>query len=71
MKTPAMGSLLLALMPFVAVCFSVPLWDRVYPLMLGLPFNLFWLICWIPLTTVCLWGAYVLHSRKKGKGDAQ
>ena len=71
MKTPAIGSLLLALVPFVAVCFSVPLWDRVYPLMLGLPFNFFWLICWIPLTSVCLWGAYVLHSRNKGRGGAQ
>ncbi len=70
-KTPAIGALLLALVPFVAVCFSVPLWDRVYPLMLGLPFNLFWLICWIPLTSVCLWGAYVLHSRNKGTGGAQ
>ena len=42
------------------MCFTVPLWDRVQPLMLGLPFNLFWLILWIILTPCCLWGAYRL-----------
>ncbi len=64
---PTIGSLLLALVPFVAVCFSVRLWDRVYPLLLGFPFNLFWLICWIPLTSICLWGAYRLQSRRRKK----
>ena len=44
MRKPATGALLLALIPFVAMCFSVPLWDRVDPMILGLPFNLFWLI---------------------------
>jgi Protein of unknown function (DUF3311) len=68
MKIPRTGALLLALIPFIAICFSVPLWDRVYPLVLGLPFNLFWLICWIPLTSVCLWGAYRLQDRGSDKG---
>jgi hypothetical protein len=27
-------------------------------MLLGLPFNLFWLICWIVLSCVCMWGAY-------------
>ncbi len=44
------------------MCFTVPLWDRVQPLVLGLPFNLFWLILWIMLTPCCLWGAYRLDS---------
>lgn len=37
------------------MCFSVPVWDRVYPMVLGLPFNFFWLLSWIVLTSVCLW----------------
>jgi hypothetical protein len=41
----------------------VPLWDRVFPLVLGMPFNLFWLICWIPLTSLCLWFAHRLRKR--------
>ena len=31
MKMPPLGALLLALVPFVAICFSVSLWDRVFP----------------------------------------
>lgn len=53
-------SVVLAILPFLGMCFSVPLWDRVYPLVLGIPFNMAWLIAWIPLTSLCLWGAYRL-----------
>lgn len=60
MKRSEVFSLLLAAIPFLAVCFSVPLWDRVYPIVLGLPFNLFWLVAWIPLTSLCMWGVYRL-----------
>ena len=55
MRKPSPGALLLALVPFVAMCFSVPLWDRIEPLVLGLPFNLFWLIAWIVLSSGCMW----------------
>ncbi len=58
MKTPSLGAILLGLIPFTAVCFSVSLWDRVYPMVLGMPFNLFWLVSWIVLTTLCMWAAY-------------
>lgn len=64
MKTPSFGALLLGLIPFAAVCLSVSAWDRVYPMVLGLPFNLFWLILWIPLTSLCLWAAYRLETRR-------
>jgi hypothetical protein len=63
-KPPSWPALLLALIPFAAMCFSVALWDRVEPMLLGLPFNLFWLICWIVLTTFCMWAAYRLESRR-------
>jgi len=57
-QKPCLASLLVGLIPIIAVCFSVPLWDRIYPMVLGLPFNLFWLISWILLTPLCMWGAY-------------
>jgi len=69
MKKPTAGALLLAFVPFLAVCFSVSLWDRVYPLIFGFPFNLFWLICWIPLTSLCLWGAYHLMDSSNKRGS--
>jgi len=63
MKRSISAALLLACIPFLAVCFSVPLWDRIYPLVFGLPFNLFWLMSWIPLSSVCMWGAYRIQMR--------
>jgi hypothetical protein len=63
-REPSPGALLLALIPFVAMCFSVPLWDRIEPMVLGLPFNLFWLIAWIVLSSGCMWLAYRLECAR-------
>ncbi len=66
-KKPSLGALLLALIPFAAMCFSVALWDRVDPMILGVPFNLFWLICWIVLSTLCMWAAYRVEAARDKK----
>jgi len=71
MKTPSIGALLLGLMPFLAMCFSVSLWDRIDPMLFGIPFNLFWLIAWIVLSSLCMWGAYHLGAaRNRRDGSA-
>jgi membrane protein required for beta-lactamase induction len=71
-KRPSLGAILLALVPFVAMCFSVPLWDRVQPTLLGIPFNLFWLILWIVITPLCMWAAYRLEAaRAKKDGETR
>lgn len=62
MRKPSIGAILLAFLPFIAICFSVSLWDRVDPMVLGLPFNFFWLIAWLLLTPLCMWGAYQLET---------
>ncbi len=64
MRKPSIGAILFGLIPFAAVCFSVSLWDRVYPIVLGLPFNFFWLISWLLLTPLCMWGAYRLEASR-------
>jgi hypothetical protein len=74
-KRPSLGAILLALIPFSAACFSVSLWDRVYPIVLGLPFNFFWLILWLLLTPLFMWAAYGLEEppppgAKRGKNGA-
>ena len=70
-RRPSAGALVLGLIPFVAMCLSVPLWDRVDPMLLGIPFNLAWLICWIVLSSLCLWAAYrVEAARDKKDGGA-
>jgi hypothetical protein len=34
----------------------------------GIPFNLFWLISWILLTPLCMWGAYKVEVREHSVG---
>ena len=63
MKTPSTAAVVMALIPFAAMCFSVSLWDRVQPLLLGVPFNLCWLIAWIVLTPLCVAAAYRIEAR--------
>jgi len=71
-KRPSLGAILLGLIPFIAVCFSVSLWDRINPTVFGLPFNFFWLVAWIVLTPVCMWGAYRFEVRREsGSGSEQ
>jgi hypothetical protein len=65
MNRPSAGAIVLGLIPLAAVCFSVSLWDRIYPIVLGLPFNFFWLTLWLLLTPACLLGAYRLEESEK------
>jgi hypothetical protein len=69
MKRPSVGAIFLGLIPFGAVCFSVSLWDRINPVILGLPFNFFWLILWLLLTPIFMWGAYLLEEPREDKDE--
>jgi len=64
MNKPSLGSLLVGLIPFIGMCFSVPLWDRATPVILGLPFNMFWLLAWIVATPALMAIAYRLEKRR-------
>lgn len=66
-KKPSAGALLLGLIPFIAMCLSVGLWDRIDPVILGIPFNLFWLISWIGLSSLCMWAAYRVEATRDKK----
>jgi hypothetical protein len=63
-QRPSGKAVLIGLVPFVAMCFSVPLWDRIYPRVFGLPFNLFWLSMWIVLSSACMELARRLERNK-------
>lgn len=66
-RKPSGMTLLLAAIPFLALCFSVPLWDRLHPMLFGLPFNLAWLSIWIVLSSLCMWLAQRIEaSRERG-----
>lgn len=70
-RKPSGGALLCAFVPFVALCFSVPIWDRIYPMFFGLPFNLAWLLSWILVTPFCLWAAYRIETREPKRGQTE
>jgi hypothetical protein len=63
-KNPSVASILLALVPFLGMCFSVALWDRVAPRVLGLPFNMAWMLAWIALTPAILAAMYRIEKRR-------
>jgi hypothetical protein len=54
----------------VAICFSVPLWDRIDSMHLGRPFNLFSLILWIVLTPVFMGRAYRIEAARQSHDKA-
>jgi hypothetical protein len=66
-KAPSFSALALGAIPFVTMCFSVALWDRIEPMIFGVPFNLCWLILWIVLTPCCLWGAYRIETAAEAR----
>jgi hypothetical protein len=67
LKKPSGVALLLGLIPFAAMCFSVAVWDRIDPMIFGVPFNLAWLICWIVLSSLCMWAAYRVEAARHKK----
>jgi Protein of unknown function (DUF3311) len=72
MKPPSLASIALGLIPFIATCFTVSLWDRIDPFVLGLPFNVFWLVLWLFVSPLFMWAAYrieVPHSRSDHGGE--
>lgn len=64
MNRPSLGAIVVALIPFGAMCFSVALWDRIHPMIFGLPFNVFWLLSWIVLTSLCMLVVYRLEASR-------
>jgi hypothetical protein len=70
-KKPCRAAVLIALIPFVAMCFSVGLWDRINPTFLGIPFNLVWLVSWMILTSLCMSIAYRVDTRRRDKGPGE
>lgn len=63
MKKGTKYALLLGAIPFVTLVFALPLVNRIEPVILGLPFLLFWILAWVVLTPPILFLAY--HIEKK------
>jgi hypothetical protein len=63
MKKGTRLALLLGTIPFITLVFALPLVNRIYPLVFGLPFLLFWILLWVLLTPLVLFLAYKVQKR--------
>lgn len=56
-------ALLLGALPFLTLVFALPLVNRIHPIILGLPFILFWILAWVVLTPFILFLAYQVERK--------
>jgi hypothetical protein len=66
-------ALLLGAIPFITLVFALPLVNRLEPVILGLPFLLFWILTWVVLTPPILFAAYLCEKRfnKTDEGESE
>ena len=63
MKKGTKYALLLGAIPYLTTVFALPLVNRIKPVILGMPFLLFWLLCWVALTPLILFIAYKVEKK--------
>lgn len=63
MKKGTKYALLLGAIPFLTLVFALPLVNRIEPVIFGLPFLLFWMLCWVALTPLILFFAYKVEKK--------
>jgi hypothetical protein len=68
-KRGTVCALVLAAVPAVALVAGLPFVNRVEPVVLGLPFLLFWIVGWVLLTPVFLALAYFLVDRRTDRDE--
>ncbi len=71
MKKGKKVALLLGSIPFLTLVFALPLVNRLEPIILGLPFILFWIVLWVFLTPFVLMAAYRLEKKLDQDEGAQ
>jgi len=62
-------ALLLGAIPFLTLVFALPLVNRIKPVVLGLPFILFWILLWVALTPLVLFAAYKIEKKFNSPED--
>jgi hypothetical protein len=56
-------ALFFGFLPFVTLVLALPFVNRAEPLVLGLPFVLFWIVLWVALTPLALLAAYYCEKK--------
>jgi hypothetical protein len=69
MKKGTRWALILGAVPFITLVFALPFVNRVHPVILGLPFLLFWILLWVLLTPAILFAAYIIEKKFNASGE--
>ncbi len=56
-------ALIIGILPFLTLVFALPFVNRIEPMILGLPFILFWILSWVILTPLILLAAYLVEKK--------
>jgi hypothetical protein len=56
-------ALIFGAIPFVTMVLALPLVNRIEPVILGMPFLLFWILVWVVLTPPILFAAYLCEKK--------
>jgi hypothetical protein len=66
-------ALLFGAVPFIMLVLALPLVNRIEPVILGLPFLLFWILTWVMLTPPILFAAYLCEKKfnKTTEGEGE
>lgn len=59
----------LAVLPFLGIVVGVAFFNRVEPLVLGMPLVLAWIVLWLILTAVVMWIIYICDPTNKAPTD--
>lgn len=62
MKTRTLTILFGFIIPFSAIIFCFPFYNRIEPYIFGFSFNYFWIFSWLFITALCLFIAYKLDT---------
>ena len=57
--------IILSLVPFIGILGFLPLVNRVEPFVIGMPFNMFWMVMWTILSSVILGIMYKVDPRNQ------
>lgn len=71
MKKGTKYALILGTIPFITLVFALPLVNRIEPVILGIPFLLFWILSWVVLTPLILFIAYTLERKINKNEDGE
>ena len=71
MKKGTKLALIFGAVPFITLVFALPFVNRIEPVILGIPFLLFWILAWVLLTPLILFLAYLIEKRVNPKQEGE